>query len=275
MVLPVYRSALAEGEDLALAFLRRNAPGIDRYIVAPEGVSLAFAHDDFNVLRVTPDAMRSVDHYSRMMCTAWFYRLFAGYRAILIYQLDCLLLRADLEGWAARGWSYIGAPWFVSPRRRALKAVGNGGFSLRRPDHALAVLTSERFRLWPFTPQQMMHFLSSKHAPLLSGALARARRESGAEPLAARFVRHLARPEDEFWSYYAPFFHPDYRVAPAREAIDFAFENRPRDALAVNGGRLPLGCHAWARMDPAFWRDTLKANGLDPAAWPLRPQPPP
>ena len=36
--------------------------------------------------------MASIAAYNRMMLTPWFYRLFAGYRHILLYQLDCLML---------------------------------------------------------------------------------------------------------------------------------------------------------------------------------------
>jgi hypothetical protein len=37
-------------------------------------------------------------------------------------------------------------------------------------------------------------------------------------------------------------------------AAQFALEVRPSHYFAVNGGRLPMGGHAWSRYEPAFWR---------------------
>lgn len=257
IVLPCVDVRLSPEQALSLATLRRWAPAVPRFLVVPEGLTPGWAHDDFRLLPIPAAAMASVADYNRMMLTPWFYRLFAGFDAILIFQTDCLLLRDDLAAWAARGWSYVGAPWFSSKRGQRLKGVGNGGFSLRRPADALAVLESGAFSLWPRYGQQLRRFASFKHGGMLARTLAAARRNATAEPLATRFVRHFQRPEDEFWSDYAPFFHQAYRLPPPLAALDFAFEPRPADCLALNGGRLPLGCHAWAKMDRGFWLDRL------------------
>ena len=257
VVVPCVDVRLTPDQALSLATLRRRAPGVPRFLVKPEGLAPEWPHEDFSVASMPTAAMNGIAAYNRMMLTPWLYRLFAGFDAILIFQTDCLLLRDDLADWAARGWSYVGAPWFSSKRGRGLKGVGNGGFSLRRPADALAVLESEVFRPWPRYGQQFRRFASFKHGGLLARTLAAARRDTAAEPLGSRFVRHFQRPEDEFWSDYAPFFHQSYRLPPPRAALDFAFEPRPADCLALNGGRLPLGCHAWAKMDRAFWLERL------------------
>ena len=253
VAVPMVEETLSAESALSLESLRRRALGVDRYLVVPQSLRLGWPHDDFQVLRVPDAAMSSIAAYNRLMLTPWFYRLFAGYDSLLIFQTDCLLLRDDLADWAAQGWSYVGAPWFARKRGMRLKAVGNGGLSLRRPADALAVLQAERFHWRPRLGQQIRHFASFKHLGLLRRTLAAARRDVALEPLGARFVRHFARPEDEFWGQYAPFFHPGFRIPSPAAALDFAFEPRPADCLKLNGGRAPLGCHAWAKMDRAFW----------------------
>lgn len=258
VVVPTVDVTLSAEATLALDSLRRRAAGVDRYLVVPDGLALTWPHDDFRVLRVPAAAMSGIAAYNRLMLTPWFYRLFAGYDAILIFQTDCLLLRDDLKIWAETPWSYLGAPWFAGRRGFRLKGVGNGGFSLRRPADALAALQSDHLQRWPRLAQQRRHFASFKHLGVLLRTLRAARRDPADEPLAMRFVRHFTRPEDEFWGLYAPLFFPAYRLPPPQIALDFAFEPRPRDCLALNGGRLPLGCHAWARMDRDFWLETLE-----------------
>jgi hypothetical protein len=265
VAVPTVEATLSADSALSLESLRRRASGVDRYLVIPQSLRLDWKHDDFRVLRVPDAAMADIAAYNRLMLTPWFYRLFAGYEALLIFQTDCLLLRDDLADWAARGWSYVGAPWFARKSGNRLKAVGNGGLSLRRPADAAAVLQSDCFHPRPRLAQQFRHFASFKHLGLLLKTLAAARQDSASEPPAAealgsRFVRHFARPEDEFWGQYAPFFHPGFRVPDPAAALDFAFEPRPADCLKLNGGRTPLGCHAWAKMDRGFWLEFLAAR---------------
>jgi hypothetical protein len=261
VVVPLVSAVLKPDEELSIACLRRHAAGIPVYLVVPDDLILNFDHAGFTVIRVPRAAMANIAAYNRMMLTPWFYRLFAGYRHILLYQLDCLMFRNDVATWCGRDWSYVGAPWFGKRTLDDLKSVGNGGFSLRRVDHMLAVLESDRFAPWPRVAQQRRHFSSLKHLRLLFGGLMKATRECGGAPLAQRFVGCFQRPEDEFWSQYAPFFLKRYTLPTPREALGFAFEARPRIALELTGGRLPLGCHAWSRMDRQFWLEQVGGLG--------------
>lgn len=256
VVVPLAVAALTEDERLSLDRLRRNASGIPRYLVVPDGLELKFDHADFSVVRVPAIAMAGIAAYNRMMITPWFYRLFAGYRYILLYQLDCLLLGNSVGRWCERDWSYVGAPWFGNRGPDDLKSVGNGGFSLRRIDHMLAVLGSDRFAPQFRFAQQRRHFSGWKHLKVLANGLIRAWCNGGGS-LASRFAAGFERPEDEFWSQYAPFFMAGYSLPTPREALGFAFEDRPRIAFDLTAGRLPLGCHAWSRMDRHFWLERL------------------
>jgi hypothetical protein len=257
VVVPLVSADLTADEELSVASLRHHAAGIPAYLVVPDDLVLRFDHAGFAVVRVPRAAMASIAAYNRMMLTPWFYRLFAGYRHILLYQLDCLMLRDDLAVWCELDWSYIGAPWFGKRAPDDLKSVGNGGFSLRRIDHMLAVLESDRFSPWLRVAQQWRHFSSFKHLKLLAGGLMKARKTRDGSPLAQRFAGCFQRPEDEFWSQYAPFFLDRYRLPTPRLALGFAFEARPRTAFEMTGGSLPFGCHAWSRMDRQFWLERI------------------
>jgi hypothetical protein len=85
-----------------------------------------------------------IDGYNRLMLSRHLYRRFERYEYILVHQLDVFVFRDDLAHWCARGYSYIGAPWFdgyyPTPRNTRLWEVGNGGFTLRRVPDALRAL---------------------------------------------------------------------------------------------------------------------------------------
>ena len=42
-------------------------------------------------------------------------------------------------------------------------------------------------------------------------------------------------------------------MASLEDGLRFAFEVSPRTCLDLNGGKMPFGCHAWARYDRSFW----------------------
>jgi len=67
--------------------------------------------------------------------------------------------------------------------------------------------------------------------------------------------------EDQFWSWAAPLFKPDFRIPTCEQALSFAFECAPRVCLEANQGRMPFGCHAWAKFDRAFWEPFLLEPG--------------
>jgi hypothetical protein len=256
IVFMLHTPGLTERESHALETLRRHGEDHPRFLLVPEGMRIGFAHEDFRVVPLPARNFASRAAYNAMMLTPLPYRLFAGYRQMLIYQTDCLMLRTGVGAWAARGFSYVGPPWFShgwfrSGLRARPQIVGNGGFSLRAPADALAVLEG---RLDPARlaalPHLWRHFARKTHALVLM-------RQARQGRAAADYLRDFPRPEDEFWSCHAPLFHPGWRVPTPHEALDFAFELQPRRAWRLAGQRLPVGAHAWWKADEAFWRDIL------------------
>lgn len=254
VVLPLHLDSLDEQGAIALTSLRRWLPDVPRFVVAPDGLRPDFDIADFRRIDLEPDWFRSRDSYNRLMLSPAFYQRFTDFEHILVYQLDCALFRGDLLDWCARGHSYLGAPWLDRRRlsgRRYPKAVGNGGLSLRRVGDCLTVLASRDCAPLPRSRAGWRHFCGPKHAR----NLLRFRRALAAgQPVADCF----GRPEDEFWGYYAPLLWPGFRLPDPVEAVDFAIESGGAEMVALNGGRLPFGVHAWALHDAAYWRGRLQ-----------------
>ena len=190
--------------------------------------------------------------YNALMRSIEFYRSFAGHSHLLIAQTDALVISEDLDAWCARGFSYIGAPWFKGgsqPRLPlAFMGIGNGGFSLRRLDDFLRVLA---------TPRRIPNLIKSRAGGTsgLSGLVRRIKHE--------RLLAYNVAPffptsnEDFFWGVLVPAACPFFRVPRPEEAVAFAFEAEPRHLYELNGHALPFGCHAWERYDRAFWQEQL------------------
>ncbi|MBV9279043.1 MAG: hypothetical protein JOZ41_03085, partial [Chloroflexi bacterium] len=236
IVTPQHRFPLTADEQISLRHLREHLGRFDRYLIGPH-----LPPQELSDFAVPPFAARYFADrvgYNRLLVAERFYRAFADYEYILIYQLDCLVFSGNLEGWCRRGWDYVGAPWFnVSSASQCaglehsedpvdrFGTVGNGGLSLRKVEGALAVLTSPELRR---DDRLMREFLEDPWSH-----------------------------EDQFWSFKAPQLVDQFRIPRPRQAMEFAFETHPRYCFQENAGRLPFGCHAWPRFDRELWEPFL------------------
>ena len=193
----------------------------------------------------------SIDGYNRLMLSSAFYQAFEHYQYILIAQTDSLVFSDELNFWAAKGYSYIGAPWFdgytqpTQPLR--LTAVGNGGFSLRNVQDFLRVLKRPRIfkntlmQTWPGNWRSTIYrYLKDYRSFIYKNTQI-----------------NLNVNEDLFWGLFVAPICPFFKVPAPLEAVSFAFEAYPQHSYELNGQRLPFGCHAWTRYDPMFWQTTL------------------
>ncbi len=259
VVVPIYRQDLLPDEQQSLRHLETHLEGYDRFFIAPK--SLALRRHTFEVMPFPDRYFESVESYSRLLLSAFFYRSFRNYRFMLIYQLDSLVLFDALAEWCEAGWDYVGAPWLTDPAdpERGLSRVGNGGFSLRRVDACLQVLESARTFSRPAAfVREVLRAPLPDLAPyrLLNRIRVLAEARRGVDGYAG----HYSLNEDHFWSDRARLFFPGFRTAPVTAALGFAFERAPRYCLARNGDQLPFGCHAWSRWDRAFWEPYLIAG---------------
>jgi len=269
IVTPVVRFPLSAEEEISVRHLREHLGGFDRYIIGPQNLTKGFR--DFQFRRFPARYFASRFGYNRLLLTEEFYRAFADYEYVLIYQLDCLVFAGNLEDWCRRGWDYVGAPWFkkVDEPAKGFSGVGNGGLSLRRVASALRVLTSKNLLEDPVARgrktgrRSKLLYERLDAAPKLKRVVGSAKTflhgygyHNNVRWLVKQFVEGNVH-EDYFWAFEAPKIVGAFRIPTPEEALGFSFELAPRYCLKVNSGRLPFGCHAWSKYDREFWEPFL------------------
>lgn len=267
IVIPIYKKTLNWYEDLSFKCLQVKLSNFKCFVVKPFNLNPQFDCQGVSFVNLSPRCFRNIEAYNNLMLSPRFYRKFIKYEYILIYQLDSLVLRKDLLKWCNYGCSYIGAPWLKRNWKKEpvdVKAVGNGGFSLRRVQDFIRVLNSNKVQLWPRTKQARRFFLQGKHFKLLFSIIARSLilRRKSRKPIAHYFRKLFFRSEDEFWSYYAPQLLSWYKIAEPKKAIDFAFEAYPDKMLIWNQNKIPFGAHAYFRYYKSFYEKILKKNNI-------------
>lgn len=145
IVIPIYKEPTA-AEKLSLSRLYNITQGkYNIYFVKPESLVITKLFttniDEYNkeyennihYISFNDEYFISTESYSKLLETCDFWNSFINYEYVYIYQLDCYIIKDDLEYWANLGFDYIGAP-IVSKNAnwKNTPAIGNGGFSLRK-----------------------------------------------------------------------------------------------------------------------------------------------
>jgi Protein of unknown function (DUF5672) len=264
VVVPVYKERLTADEEISLRHLRHYLGDYPRYAFAPTTLNVPLA--GFEIKRFHDKFFRNTSTYSMLLLSKDFYRAFSAYDYILVYQLDALVFSDRLSEWCTKGLDYVGAPWFRTPITAFVSEprVGNGGLSLRRIGGFLKVLESKRYAVDPQAYWESFCAARPRHARLLNlprKYLKRLRAFNGVGWETSRWPSGKTSPfgpnEDCFWSFEAVKYYPDFRIASVTEALRFAFEIEPRRCFEMNNGRLPFGCHGWAKYDRSFWEPYL------------------
>lgn len=267
VVIPLYKPEPDADERASLAQCCRilgrypivlvSPPELDLspYAAIFEQHNVAFGHIPFDARFFS-----SIEGYNELMLDPAFYRAFAETEYMLIYQLDAWVFRDELSEWCAKGYDYIGAPWFskswMFSSRRKLFSVGNGGFSLRRVRACIDVLEHKgSFKKRWIDLFGRRHNYLIDHLRKLPFSLLRKIQFANT----VDFFRAInLRREDMFWGLDTQGTNVPFRVAPLDEAIRFSFERHPSRLFERNGKQLPFGCHAWQRYDADFWKEFIR-----------------
>lgn len=206
---------------------------------------------------------QSVRTYNRWLLEDEFYRRLEPHTHVLVYQLDAWVFEDRLEEFCRLDYDFLGAPWFTGLTRARrgqafLGTVGNGGFSLRRIEAFRKTLEEPLRRARIESLPEMSARLRLQHRGLKRIA------SIALSPLSFAFRNTLVSTgfpsqlqEDMFWGLYSMRLNPAFRTAPPTVGVDFAWECNPRWLHELRNGKLPFGCHAWARYDPEFWRSFI------------------
>ncbi len=233
IVIPVYKSELTDSEKLSLRQCMKVLSKFPVIIVKPESLDLPEIKQEYPAIRFQSFSdlyFRGIDAYNELMISANFYKTFADFDYILIYQLDAYVFKDELMNWCRKGYDYIGAP---SLHREEFDTLSPG-----EKDIFAHALSNNRF--------------------VLNGGLSLRKISS--------FLRYLKiyntfypawlGNEDMLFSQEATRLIPMklfLKLPTWQEALYFSFEKSPAATYEITNHQLPFACHAWERYDPKFW----------------------
>lgn len=265
VIIPVYQFPLSREEEMSLEIARSILAKHHRCFICPKSLKIpnGFIKGE-SVVRFDEKYFNYPDGYNRMLMSSSFYRAFGQFQYILIYQLDCLVFRDELDEWCEKGYDYIGSPWkdnySDNPNEFSWK-VGNGGFSLRKVSMALEILKRrvKRGSLYPVTPPSRVKPGFWKW--LVENSISRLKQHLNLWTVEDELMNYREN-EDRWWAVDVLKVRPDYKKPSVEEAMRFGFEVEPRKCLEMAGGVLPFGCHAWWKQDREFWEVALRKQKL-------------
>ena len=258
IVVPIYKSQLTSDEHVSINSFLKHLKGHDFHAVVPEHLVNRVKNlpECFKYTPFPSPYFQNRDSYSRLLLSKEFYAAFQKYDYILIAQTDALVLSSDLQAWREKACDYIGAPWannFKTHLGVEFEGVGNGGFSLRNVASALRVLNAKVLPVADYSLDPKPRWWQWDRVKKVMILINWFRRFLPKISLEKYLLKHYCGAEDIFWGKYAKQFDPTFKVANLNDALRFAFEADPAGSLEKTGGRLPFGCHAWARYDRDFW----------------------
>ncbi len=235
ILIPVYKPVLDELECRSLSCSIAALPGREIFFIGPSSLDRKVYSDSYaNIpfLGFDDGCFSSIEGYNRLLLSQEFYEKFFDYEFMLVLQTDAVILRDELDFWCGKPFDYVGAPWpdgyelFVNAGRfegnngkRVKVQVGNGGLSLRRVKKCHDLL--EEF----------------------SGDILDIFTRTGSS-------------EDLFFSVMGSLSN-DFIIPNEITASRFSLELKPSYYFVLNGGKLPMGGHAWWKYEPNFWLNIL------------------
>ena len=262
IVIPVYKNEMSPYEAISLQQCFAVLGNYPIVFICPKNMEMGSFHLDYRrkaqFLFFDNDNFESTTTYNRMMLSVWFYSHFINYSYILIYQLDCFVFKDELLFWVEKGYSYIGAPWFVDNSSddavNEFFGVGNGGFSLRNIKDSIRVLKSNR-KIKSLKEHIQINRKSKKTFVLLRSI------KHYLLSYSFKTIRNNTLiNEDKMFSLAGNRFYY-FKIPDAKTALAFAFEKQPEKLLEMNNNKLPFGCHAWWKYDLKFYIPILEKNG--------------
>ena len=257
VVIPVHKKELSVDEQMSL----QQCASVLKYhticIVCPQGLDvteyvkiLSDADANYYIEYFPARFFDGIKGYNLLMLDKKFYKRFAKYEYLLIYQLDAWVFRDELDEWCEKGFDYIGAPWIEKNIQGELElaGVGNGGFSLRRVEHFIDVLshkgpvrTGKQLNLEQTTKNNIYKFFYSL----------------GYQNTISYYKKDPTLYEDIFLSIFLANTTLCAKIPDTDMASLFAFEKQP-SFLFSKTKQLPFGCHAWRKYEyESFWKDHI------------------
>ena len=252
-VLHRYRISIVTYESLDMSYYSKE--------LQKSGVDYSFEFFD-------KDYFKDVAGYNLLLLSFEFYKRFKKYEYMLIYQLDAYVFRDELMEWCAKGYDYIGAPWFEggydATPDSVFTGVGNGGFSLRKISTALNIYKWYNFYKIRIPNQTLYEEFRKRNTDInwikKLGSLKYLIFQLLGKGNNARFlINRYGGNEDLFWVDFIPKYYSKFKIASIEEGYAFSFEMNPSLLFKKNNNKLPFGCHAWEKYEyEEFWKKHIK-----------------
>jgi hypothetical protein len=259
VIIPVHKPSLTADEQVSLKACKARLHKYDCYLIFPEGMNISsytLIFENLLLCPVEPSWLSSVENYNKMKLSLNFYKKFTEYKSMLTYELDAYIFDAAIESTNALTFDYIGAPfyegyWEAKPGAGFMQGC-NSGFSIRNIQACIDVLNGMKKYSFRWFLYQI--FLSRMRPLRLK--LNELTNKKYEVFITGRFGFYFADfhiNEDVVWSEIIPQLFPSFKVADPLSALKFSFEYNLEQSLELNGGKLPLGCHAWYKHHD-FWK---------------------
>jgi glycosyltransferase involved in cell wall biosynthesis len=265
VIIPTHKDTMTPEEERSFRNTLDILGNWDIALVIPEGVSSDCYREisskeklQFNIITGRSGWMGSVERYNDMGLSPEFYRLFKGYKYVLICHLDAWVFRDELQMWIDKGYDYIGAPWFllrgesyVPLERLMCPQGGNGGFSLRKVDKMIEITSNpmNSFNLILFF-KGVFFLIKNKKFKFLK-IFIRICREFLHDPDSFRKKYNVY--EDVMFCIFYSLVNKRFRVAPAREEMYFATEVYSEEILKTKlKWQLPFAIHGYEKYLPSI-----------------------
>lgn len=262
IVIPVYKKEMTNNELISFIRCFDVLSKYDICLVAPYNLDISnycsiFEEKKKKVLLEYFDSsfFISIDSYNRLMLSLEFYKRFVLYDYILIYQLDAYVFDDQLEYWMNKKYDYIGAPFFTDTESIDQQICGNGGFSLRKVESFISVLSSkDRYffsirGIWRFYKDRLL--IKRIYFSILAFWGIRNN---------VTFFSTYNRNEDVFFACLRYKRINPFKVVPIKDSMAFSFESNPI-YLYSKLKKLPFGCHAWEKYEyEKFWEKYINCK---------------
>lgn len=223
IVIPVYQALNSPLEIVSFLQLKRLNT-YEVYLAAPDSLSIDSFRNiwpQIEVERFDDNCFKSIASYNKLMLSREFYDRFSNkFKWMLIHQLDAFMFKNNLFDFCQMPYDYFGAPW--------------------RPAQLIR----------PGVESPRLLKLFGKRIFVGNGGLSLRKIESVVNLIEKKksLLNNWNANEDGFFSYFGS-CSKNFKSCPVSVASQFSIEGSPEYWLTKNHGELPLGCHAFNKIE--------------------------
>ena len=264
VLIPVYKEELSDDEKMSLMQVLKVLALHDIRFVCPQKLNMS-AYDNIIGYSLPKERFPNkffdgIAGYNDLMTSMCFYRRFSDKKYMLIYQLDAWVFSDQLAEWCAKGYDYVGAPWFEKHKTHeegfGFWCCGNGGLSLRLIPKFIETTNPQTLFL------SRMEIFEKYFKDVRTWGKGIGRLLGRKNNMVWYRKERSDLWEDTFFSYGLEGTSHELRRPSPEEAAEFSFECSPAFLFKFIGERLPFGCHAWRKFQyNDFWCDYIKTTG--------------